>query len=449
MKSSDKARNSRALISWSSRQIGVVPASTRRYDTDRIDREQQPALLKMNPLLIVDQRDIPPRMAILTPPSRGAIGVVRVWGRAAVETVDAAFRPARGSGLAGSPAGRPRLGRMGRGLGDEVVAVVLPGVHPPSVEIQCHGGAVAIGLVVEALREAGARVVEPTDWAEAETRSPIQAQALIDLARAPTLRAAEILLEQARGALDRELARLVEMIRQGDANSAEQLDRLIDRGRVGLRLLKGWRVVIAGRPNVGKSRLLNALAGYQRAIVHSAPGTTRDVVTVATALDGWPVELVDTAGLRVTDDPIERSGIDRARRQAEAADLVLKVLDHSEPLRDEDLEPIARPSAALLVASKSDLPPAWSLSDPVLEKGRTEFIPFHAGAEVLSISAETGQGLDLLIDAIVKALLPHPPEVGSGVPFRQVHLDVLCRAREILRSGGLRLAAREIEGLGS
>ena len=173
-------------------------------------------------------------------------------------------------------------------------------------------------------REAGAELVEPAVWAEHTGESPIRAAALLDLTRAPTLRTAEILLEQTQGALDRELSRLIEEIRGPHHLALEHLDRLIAHGQVGVRLTTGWRVVIAGRPNVGKSRLLNALAGYQRAIVDPTPGTTRDLVTALTAFDGWPVELVDTAGMRETDDAIERSGIDRTLRQTETADLVLQ-----------------------------------------------------------------------------------------------------------------------------
>ena len=381
-----------------------------------------------------DQNDHP-RVAILTPLGRGAIGVVRVWGRGAVEVVDAAFRPARGAQLARTPPGRLRLGRLGRGLGDEVVAVVL-GEDPPSVEIQCHGGSAAVELVVEALQAAGARLAEPTAWAEHQASSRVQAEALVDLANAPTLRTAEILLEQSQGALDRELAEVIEEIRSDTTAAVKHLDRLMERGRVGLRLLTGWRVVIAGRPNVGKSRLLNALAGFQRAIVHSEPGTTRDVVTERTAFDGWPLELADTAGLRATDNPIEQSGIDRALRQSATADLVLEVLDRSEPLRDDDHLLIKQPvSSALLVANKADLPPAWEPSDPVL-----------AGAPVVIVSAERGEGLDLLIAAIVAALVPTPPEPGAGVPFRPAQFVRLESARHALLAGELETAIRELEG---
>jgi tRNA modification GTPase len=381
--------------------------------------------------LIDHDQDSRPFLTILTPQGRGAVAVVRVWGRGAVAVADAVFRPARGPGLARSKAARLRLGRIGRGLGDEVVAVVIE-EDPPVVEIQCHGGSAAVGLVVEALSEAGAQLAEPAVWAELTGESLLRADALLDLTRAPTLRTAEILLEQTQGALDRELTRLIEEIREPHHVALEHLDRLIARGPVGVRLTTGWRVVIAGRPNVGKSRLLNALAGYQRAIVDPTPGTTRDLVTAHTAFDGWPVELVDTAGVRETDDAIERSGIDRTLRQTETADLVLKVLDRSEPLQDDDRTLMSGPGPALLVASKADLPPAW---EPEAA----------AAASILAVSAERGDGLDRLLAAVIAALVPVTPEPGAGVPFRRAHVDRLERARAALEGGNHELAIQSIE----
>jgi tRNA modification GTPase len=315
------------------------------------------------------------------------------------------------------------------------VAVLITEV-PQVVEIQCHGGSAAVELVVEALTEAGAQLVEPAVWAEQTGESPIRAAALLDLARAPTVRTAEILLEQTEGALDRELGRLIEEMSGPRHLALEHLDRLIARGQVGMRLIDGWRVVIAGRPNVGKSRLLNALAGYQRAIVDSTPGTTRDLVTAHSAFDGWPVELVDTAGLRETDDAIERSGIDRTLQQTATADLVLRLLDGSEPLRDEDRALIRRPEPCLLVVTKADLPAAWGLSDPTL-----------AGRPIRVVSAEHGDGLDELMAAVVAALVPVPPEPGVGVPFRRAHMDELERVRAALEGENHELAIQILEPL--
>jgi tRNA modification GTPase len=362
----------------------------------------------------------PARVAVLTPRGRGAVAVVRVWGPRAVAVADAAFRPSRPPRLAESPRGRLRLGRIGAGLGDEVVAVVLDG-DPPEVEVQCHGGPAPLGMVVEALVAAGAEA--PADAAEAWVRdsspSTIAALARLDLARAPTVRSAEILLDQAHGALEAEVRRLIALAPADPAAALDGLDALIGRAAVGLRLVSGWRVVLAGRPNVGKSRLLNALAGYDRAIVDPTPGTTRDVVTARTACDGWPVELADTAGLRPAADPIEQAGVALARARQAAADLVLLVLDRSEPLTVSDLALLSSHPAALVVANKADLPAAWTPDRPGL----------------LPVSAQRGDGLDTLLAVIAARLVPAPPPPGAAVPFREDQVLALRSARDRLAAG--------------
>ncbi len=300
------------------------------------------------------------RVAEVSASGRGAIATLRVWGPAALAVVDAAFRPGHGSRpLARTPVDRPRVGRIGAGLGDEVVAVILA-LDPPEVQVQCHGGTAAVALVVAALVARGAEPASARSWARHSTGSAIRAAADVALAQAPTLRVAEVLLDQVAGALDADLAALAEALGPFDqAQALTRLDALIARGEFGVRLLDGWRVVLAGRPNVGKSRLLNALAGYDRAIVAATPGTTRDVVTIATAMAAWPVEVADTAGLRATDDPIEAQGVARARARQHAADLVVVVLDRSEPLTAEDRRILRDHPAALVVANKADLPAAW------------------------------------------------------------------------------------------
>jgi tRNA modification GTPase len=370
------------------------------------------------------------RVGVLTPPGRGAVAVVRVWGRDAVAVVASAFRPRSGPGLAQTPVGRLRLGRMGAGLGDEVVAVVLDGA-PPEVEVHCHGGPAPLALVVEALVAAGAEPGTPEAWVGRSGRSPISVAAEIDLAAAPTVRSAEILLEQAQGALEAEILLLRGLARPEPAAALEHLDGLLGRSAVGLRLVCGWRVVLAGRPNVGKSRLLNALAGYERAIVAPTPGTTRDVVTVRTALEGWPVELADTAGLRPTLDPIEATGVALARARQGAADLVLVVLDRSEPRTEADAAVLAAHPGALVVANKADLPAAWE-DEPL---------------GVLPISARTGEGLDLLMAALARRLVPEPPAPGAGVPFRAAQVIHLHRTRRLLAGGRIEAAARALDRL--
>ena len=131
------------------------------------------------------------RVCVLTPKGRGAVSVVRVWGPRALETTDSAFRPARGARLAETIPGRLRLGRMGEGQGDEVVAVVV-GSDPPEVEVHCHGGPAPVALVVAALVAAGAEWRQPVAWVRQRSRSAVAAEAEVDLARAPTVRVAEI-----------------------------------------------------------------------------------------------------------------------------------------------------------------------------------------------------------------------------------------------------------------
>ena len=376
---------------------------------------------------------------IMTSGGRGAIAVVRVSGRRAIEVVDRVFEPVRGRPMAGTMPGRLRLGRAGQGLGDEVVAVRL-GAATPIVEIQCHGGAEAVRSVVAALEAAGAR---PWSRGEAESDSgpaddPVAAQALADLSHAPTLRTAEALLDQVQGALGRELEQLRDDEQLGTDSRVERLDALIGRAAIGLRLLTGWKVVISGRPNVGKSRLFNAMAGFARAIVDPTPGVTRDVVTVRTAFGGWPIELADTAGIRETEDPIESLGIARTRREQQDADLALIVLDRSEPLQPIDHELIGAVPGALLVANKSDLPPAWD-PDTTLA----------GSSSVATVSAECGEGLEELIAAIVRRLVPDSPAPGDAVLFRVDHLLALTRARDCLLAADLNGASDWLAAIGT
>jgi tRNA modification GTPase len=188
--------------------------------------------------------------------------------------------------------------------------------------------------------------------------------------------------------------------------------------------LDGWSVVIAGRPNVGKSRLFNALVGFARAIVDPAAGTTRDVVSHRAVFGGWPVELADTAGVRESLDPVESIGIERSRREQERADLVVLVLDRSAPLQPIDHDLIASHPTAILAANKSDLPPAWHADELGVQS-----------TPIVTVSAQNGDGLADLIDAIGRKLVPEPPANGVAVPFRRGQIEQLHRIRLSLLAG--------------
>lgn len=374
------------------------------------------------------------RLCVLTPYGRGALAVLRVWGPGALDVVDAAFRPVRGVPLARTPCQRLRLGRIGAGLGDEVVAVVIARDRP-EVEIHCHGGPAAVALVVEALVVQGAERRQPGAWVRHAAQSTIEAEALVDLARSPTGRTAEILLEQAEGALAGSVQRLIAAIANDPTAALADLETLRRHAAIGLRMVTGWRVVLAGRPNVGKSRLLNTLAGYSRAIVDASPGTTRDVVTVRTALDGWPVELADTAGLRDPEGAIEAAGIALARARQRAADLLVVVLDRSEPWTADDQALVGEANEAeastLIVANKADLPAAW---EPL-------------GSDIPTISAERGDGIESLIHTLAWRLVPSPPPPGAGVPFRPAHCRRIDRAWAALQARDPATALRHLSAL--
>jgi tRNA modification GTPase len=371
----------------------------------------------------------------LTPEGRGAIAVVRVWGPDAINVSSALFRPVGDLSLAQTAPGRLRLGRIGEALGDEVVAVVLD-TAIPTVEVQCHGGTAAVELVVAALEKAGATRFDRWQASEHVASDRLSAEALIDLAHAPTTRTAEILLDQAQGSLRAAIVKLTEAIGEQPVQALADIEELIRRAAVGVRLLSDWRVVIAGRPNVGKSRLLNALAGYPRAIVDPAPGTTRDAVTIRTSFGGWPVEIVDTAGLRTTNDAIESLGIAMSYREQERADLVLLVLDRSEPLQLIDRRLLATTAGALPIANKSDLAPVWSAGD----------IPIDA-SDIVTVSADRGDGVTSLIAAIAERLVPEPPPAGKAVPFRLAHLDDLSRVRTCLLANDRTAALRRLNSM--
>ena len=259
-----------------------------------------------------------------------------------------------------------------------------------AVELHCHGGFATVTMIEETLIAAGCQRMTWRDWTTGRRADPIAAAALVALADARTERTAAILLDQYHGALGRALdairqsldcrqpapgtgpffgdRRLLARERSAenmdlspsaapgtgpffgdrrllagersaenmDLSPSQQIAILLARANLGRHLVRPWSVVLAGPVNVGKSSLINALAGYGRSIVHDAPGTTRDAVTATTAIDGWPVELCDTAGLRQGGDAVERAGIERAQERLAQADLAVLVFDRSVPWSADD-----------------------------------------------------------------------------------------------------------------
>jgi tRNA modification GTPase len=351
--------------------------------------------------------------ALLTPPGRGALAVVGVAGEAAVGILARLFVPRGSTPLAERPAGTVSFGawRSAADVPAEDVVVLRRG--PREFEIHCHGGLAAADAVLASLERHGCRRRPWTDWLLDGGAGQVEVEARDALSRAGGPKAARILARQLAGSLQAELARLDGLLRAGCAEEANAtIDGLLRASRVGLRLTRPWRVVVAGPTNAGKSSLVNAVAGYARAIVSPQPGTTRDLLETRIVLDGWEVELVDTAGLRAAGAAaaaggVEKAGIERAIAACGDADLVLRV-------HDGTLSPpvAAPPAGEMPVFSKADL-----AGDAAIH-----------GGDALWTSAVTGRGIDELVARVVRRLVPEagdqPALLAGAVPFtpRQVRL---------------------------
>ena len=353
-------------------------------------------------------------VVLLTPPGRGAVASILVEGVQATEHASRLFFPASGRSLDKHSLNKIIFGRWGSADGEEVV-VCRRGTA--CIEVHGHGGAAAPAAILASLVEAGCREVDWQTHLAKGSYSQIQVEARVALAKARTERTAAILLGQYQGALDRAIQQTIKLI-EGDQidQASDRLRELLGWTVLGSHLIEPWKVAIAGKPNVGKSSLMNALLGYERTIVFDQPGTTRDVVTASTALDGWPVEFSDTAGLRVATSEIEAEGVARARSTQATADAVVLVFDASGPWGEEQQELLASQPGAIVVHNKIDL----------VDK------PSPLPTPGLATSALTGQGLSELITAIVHSLVPATPPTDAAIPFTRRQVDLLQAALDQL-----------------
>jgi tRNA modification GTPase len=382
-----------------------------------------------------------PIVALATPPGRSAIAVVRLSGDGAF-AVAARVIP----GFRTRPPRRATLATFRDAAGvaiDRGIYTVFPGPSSYTghdlVELSCHGGLVAPTRLLAALQAAGARPAAPGEFTRRAVLNgkldPLQAEAVGDLIDATAPAQARAALAQLEGGLSQRLAglreRLLEVesllgydidfpgeddgpvpggrIRGALDDAASAVERLLASAPAGERLREGALVVLAGRPNVGKSSLFNALLGTERALVTEEPGTTRDAIEVATDFLGWPVRLADTAGLRLTSDRIERLGVEVSRRWLGAADLVLLCVESGTTL-DEEETTLTGEVSTLLVRTKADLAPA-------------------AEGEV-AVSARTGSGLDQLRKTAGQRLFGGKLQLADLEPAltRARHVEALRRA---------------------
>lgn len=412
--------------------------------------------------------------AIATGAGVSAIGVLRVSGPAAIAAAEAVFRPRDGRPLS---AHAPRALVRGSLLGpdgetvDDCLAVFFPAPRSYTgercAEFHCHGSPIVLRLGLQALFAQGARQAGPGEFTrQAFLNGKLdltEAEAVMDLIDAESAAAAKNALSQLGGSLRRMVEGVrddlvdiasrfyavvdypdedIEDIHPREIEAAlrtadETLTRLLASFQRGQVLRAGVPAAILGRPNAGKSSLLNALLGYDRAIVTDIPGTTRDTVEEKCVLGGVLLRLIDTAGLRETEDAVEKLGTERSRRAAEDAGLVLALIDGSQPVTPED-EAILRLAAGkerwLLLLTKSDLPQKAVLP-------RLSALPGTAPAAVLSLSAKTGSGIPALETAVAELFPQGEAETGSLLTNpRQADavgraLDAVRRAEESLSLG--------------
>jgi tRNA modification GTPase len=365
--------------------------------------------------------------ACLTPPGQAAVAVLALAGPRAWDVLRPLFRTRAGAELPAAPApGQSRLGRLG---GDEVVLSFKNTYHTLYIEIHCHSGRAVVRHLLGLLAEGGATACDWRAFLRRTGADPPRAAAAAALAEAPTARTAAILLDQYHGALAAALDAVAAALDRGDDGTATAgLAELTRRAPLGRRLTAPWRVAVTGPPNVGKSSLVNALAGYRRSVVAPTPGTTRDVTTTRLAVDGWPVELADTAGVRDAAEVLEAAGVAQARAAAAAADLRLWVLDASAP----PIWPDAAAGAVRRVVNKIDLPPAWD---------------WRAAEGAVFVSARTGEGLEALCAALSGWLVPEPPPAGVAVPFTAELAAGVEEAARLCRAGQGGEALRTVQVL--
>ena len=351
------------------------------------------------------------RVALLTPVGRGALAVVGVAGPGAQASVARLYAPRGPQPLAERPAGAIVFGRWESAVGGAGEELVVVRRGTDDLEIHCHGGIAASEAVIASLEQCGAERQAWPEWLRAGGMSAIEFEAREAVAAAGGPKAARILSRQLAGMIETEFAIVERLIAEGSmAEARAAVDRLLRASRVGVRLTRPWRVVLAGSVNAGKSSLVNALAGHARAIVSPEPGTTRDLLETRVVLEGWEVDLIDAAGTREEggDDratAVERAGIARAIAAREGADLVLHVVDGRNLGSDGLPLPADR---VLVVASKGDLARNAGAAAP---------------AGTVWTSAVTGEGIAALAAAIVRRLVPEEAEepdlLAGAVPFTE------------------------------
>ncbi|NCE63562.1 tRNA uridine-5-carboxymethylaminomethyl(34) synthesis GTPase MnmE [Pseudoflavonifractor sp. 524-17] len=409
--------------------------------------------------------------AIATGPARSAVGIIRVSGPGAIAAVQGVFRTKSGRGLAECP-GRLVLGTLLDAAGapiDQAMAVCAKGPRSytgeDTAELHCHGSPAVLALALEALFGQGARQAEPGEFTRRAFLNGkldlMQAEAVADLIDAETAQAARCAGGQLAGVLSRRIQGVygglvdvsahfhavldypdedidpfgAETLDRALGTAEEDLSALLATYRRGRLLAGGIPCAIVGRPNAGKSSLLNALLGYERAIVADLPGTTRDTVEERCTFGGALLRLIDTAGIRDTADAVERLGVERSRQALAGAELVLVLADRTRPLTEEDAALLAQAAQGgrqvIFVQTKADLP-GEDRPAPVIE---------GKALPTVCVSSATGAGLEALEAAVSACFPPDEAQDRGEMLTNPRQAQGALRARDSIRAARAALSA--------
>jgi tRNA modification GTPase len=427
--------------------------------------------------------------AVSTPVGEGGIGIVRISGAESRAVLERLFRPKAREAAPDEAAPvkfQNRLMRYGHiadptsgNAIDEVLAVFMEAPRTYTgedvAEIHCHGSAVALRRVLSLVLREGVRLAEPGEFTKRAFLNGrldlAQAEAVIDLIQAKTDMTFDTAIRQLDGSLSHEVKKLrngitellvnvavnldypeedVEELTQQDITQnlseiGDQIEKLNASAHTGRIVREGLRVVIAGKPNVGKSSLLNALLREPRAIVTEIPGTTRDLIEEDLNIRGIRIRLVDTAGIRETEDIVELLGVAGSREAVARSDLALLVLDASDILGESDIRVLRciEDRRFIAVINKCDLPRRTNVSDVRAWIASNDAGPAdERPAAVVGISAKDGRGLDALEDAIEAFVFRGKFPAGDGALVTNVrHADLLEKALAEIREG-LNMSAR-------
>ncbi|MBS4539308.1 tRNA uridine-5-carboxymethylaminomethyl(34) synthesis GTPase MnmE [Clostridium sp. D2Q-11] len=407
--------------------------------------------------------DIDTIAAIATAPGEAGIGIVRLSGKKAVDIVDKIFQGKKDISLKDREQRKLNYGHIinpedGKVI-DEVLVVYMKAPYTYTtediVEINCHGGIIPVRRILEIVLENGARIADPGEFTKRAFMNGridlAQAEAVMDLISAKTDSSFDVSLNQLEGSLSQEVRQLREsvlkMLAQIEATIdfpdeddveemayekmkeegnviLQRIDKLLSTVYTGKILKEGLKTIILGKPNVGKSSLMNAILRENRAIVTEIPGTTRDIIEEYVNINGIPLRIVDTAGIRETEDIVEKIGVDRAKALINKGDLAIVVFDASKELTEEDMNIIdlIKDKKSIILLNKTDL------EVKTTEEKIKKHIP---NKKIINTSMIKGKGLETLEEAIKDMFFKGEVKVTDQIIINNVrHKDLLLKSKK-------------------